>query len=119
MKELTIRGIRVLIDDEIVIDESVNNMIRTYIDERLARPVAAFLYNGVVNIRFAYAKELASCQNAPCKIVPLTDGTGAIYPLYGLPMDRISADDIHFAKRLWEEDVHVCAREDGTPFIDD
>lgn len=117
--ELNYRNVDIRIDDRLPVDQSLLDMVRSYIDKRFLRTVMVCRGRRKRRfLRFALPEELAvPIPFATFTQVPLDDCASTVVCLDGSTLtDEVLRDARRF---FWYEPVYVEMAPDGTAWIDD
>lgn len=117
-------GITVMLEEGLERSEETDRIAGLWIDEQLSRGIkvrSSGRNRSLHSIHFLNIDEVRTVENHPVPYitVPLPDGTGRLYPMYGLRLQDITDDDIRMAVLFWTESVFIARDEDGELYVSD
>ena len=117
-------GITVMLEEGLERSEETDRIAGLWIDEQLSRGIKvrpSGRNRSLHSLGFLNIDEVRTVERDPVPFlpVPLPDGTGRLYPMYGLRLQDITDDDIRMAVLFWTESVFIARDEDGELYVSD
>lgn len=119
-----LRGITVMLEEGLERSEETDRLAGLWINERLARGIKvrpSGFSRSRHSIHFLNIDEIRTVEKHPVPFIPvsLPDGTGRLYPMYGLHLQDVTEEDIRMAYLDWTESVFIAKDEDGVLYVSD
>ncbi len=119
-----LRGITVILEEGLARSEETDRLAGLWINDQLSRGIKvrpSGRNSSRHSINFLNIDEVRTVERHPVPYipVPLPDGIGKLYPMYGLRLQDVTDEDIRMAVRFWTESVFIARDEDGVLYISD
>ncbi len=119
-----LRGISVMLEEGLERSEETDRIAAIWINWQLSRGIKvrpSGINSSLHSINFLNIDEVHIVETNPVPFipVPLPEGIGKLYPMYGLRTHDITEEDIRMAQLFWTESVFIAKDEDGELYISD
>ncbi len=119
-----LHGIAVMLEEGLERSEETDRIAAIWINWQLSRGIKvrpSGRNSPLHSINFLNIDEVHTVKTNPVPFipVPLPEGIGKLYPMYGLRTHDITEEDIRMAQLFWTESVFIAKDEDGELYISD
>jgi len=119
-----LHGIAVMLEEGLERSEETDRIAAIWINWQLSRGIKvrpSGRNSSLHSINFLNIDEVHTVETNPVPFipVPLPEGIGKLYPMYGLRTHDITEEDIRMAQLFWTESVFIAKDEDGELYISD